>query len=225
MTRSRGDARPVQTLARHRRSRSPTCRSSSRSDRRRRELVPQGLDGVQARGDALDVAERADEPGAQAASAHRGLRGVEHAHERAVAAAVLHGRHQLEVALGGRVERDVVVGAVALDAADVRECAPSASRRGSRAPRRPPTKPGRQVVHAVALQAVRLEVAEEGLGREVVPEDPILLGFVTANGSGPALDRRHRFLAEPPALAACRRGPRLARRSGGATRGGRPRLR
>ena len=134
----------------------------------------QRLHRVEPLADAAHVAERADEPLAQEAAAHRRARLVEDADERAVAAAVGHAGGQFEVALGRGVEREVVLGAVAADAVDVREAAllrlAEVVQHGARG-----DGAEVEVVHAEALEAVRLEVAQQRLGREVDAEDPVLL--------------------------------------------------
>src|SRR5690606_3046037 len=100
-------------------------------------------------------------------------RGVKDVDERALAAA-LHRVDELEVALRLGVERDVVVGLVALDAADVRDAAllglAEVVERGAGG-----DEAEGQVLDAVALERVRLEVAQQRLVGEIVPEDPVLL--------------------------------------------------
>ena len=71
------------------------------------------LDGVEPVLDALHLDERAQDPVAQRPAAHRGLRVVEHVHERAAPAAVGEALDELEVAARERVDREHVLRACA----------------------------------------------------------------------------------------------------------------
>ena len=67
------------------------------------------LDGVEPVLDALHLDERAQDPVAERPAAHRGLRVVEHVHERAAPAAVGEALDELEVAARERVDREHVL--------------------------------------------------------------------------------------------------------------------
>ena len=78
------------------------------------------LDGVEAILDAFERHQRPQQPAAQHARAHRGLRAIEHAQERALAAA-FRAFDDFEMLVGRRIDQQAVGALAIADGANVRE--------------------------------------------------------------------------------------------------------
>ena len=141
----------------------------------------EGADGVEARVDGGLVAERAGEPGAEEARAHRGAGGVEDLVERGAGGAAGGIREEVEVGARGFVEREVAGGGAEREAADVGDVAAEVVAHAAQERARGGVERGAALA-AEAVERGDAEVAQQ----LVVRRDGVEVPFVDGRHAGDA---------------------------------------